>query len=215
MMYSNSVATEQLTVTTLTSDRGKLQTLAITLLQPQVLIQPAQLPALALPPDLDTRREVVLYGRSPGWLYGYLIARYPSVPWLGTYDARSKTVVVIHSQVESPAIGDQIPIQLNRQPCPTILVGGPPNSGKSVLSNAMRLSLPQAWPKATVFLHRASWDGEGNWTYETAQSESAEALVSQWGVRRAGGAHGRPFAAEKKRVLVAAGLRRVEPFALT
>ena len=179
MISSNSSPPALLSTTALSSDRGSLQTLAITLTRPQTLIEPHRLPAFYLPSDLDLSREVVVFGRSPAWLYGYLIHQCRSVPWLGTYDARSQSVVVIHSQVNSLAIGDQIPIRLNRQPCPTVLVGGPPNSGKSVLSNAIRLALTQHWTPATVFLHRASWDGEGNWTYETDQPELVENLVRQ------------------------------------
>lgn len=179
MLSANLSSPVRLAVTTLPSDRGRLQTLAITLTRPQELIKPEILPTLPLPSTLDDSREVVIYGRSPAWLYGYLIARYPSVPWLGTYDVRSKSIVVIHSRVSSPTVGEQILIDINRQPCPAILVGGPPNSGKSVLSNAIRLSLTQQWPQATIFLHRASWDGEGNWTYETGQAEFVDALVSK------------------------------------
>jgi len=179
MPSSNPAPSVTLSVTRLAAERGSLQTLAITLTCPQTLIKPQSLSTLSLPDELDRSREVILFGRSPLWLYGYLIHQCRSVPWLGTYDARSQSVIVIHSRVASPAVGDQLPIWLNRQPCPAILVGGPPNSGKSVLSNAIRLTLTQQWPQATVYLHRASWDGEGNWTYETPQSELVDTLVRQ------------------------------------
>lgn len=169
----------ELSATKLPSPQGSLQTLAITLTRPQTLLKPSSLPRLQLPLALDLSQEVVLYGRSPTWLYGYLIHQCRSAPWIGIFDARSQSVIVIHSRGGSPAIGDQIPIKLNRQPCPAILIGGPPNSGKSVLSNAIRLSLIQHWPQATVYLHRASWDGEGNWTYETPQPDLVSTLVRQ------------------------------------
>ena len=179
MLFSNPAAAVILSVTRLASEQGSLQTLALTLTRHQTQIRPQSLPTLALPAELDLSQAVVLFGRSPTWLYGYLIHQCRSVPWLGTYDARSRSVIVIHSRVASPAVGDQLPIRLNRQPCPAILVGGPPNSGKSVLSNAIRLTLTQQWPQATVYLHRASWDGEGNWTYETAQPDLVDTLVQQ------------------------------------
>jgi CRISPR-associated protein Csx3 len=166
-----------LAVTALPTPQGRVQTLAITLTEPQRLIQPQHLAQLTLPPDLDLTRAVVLYGRGPTWLYGYLIHQCDQVPWLGCYDARSQSVVVIHSRHPDQAIGTAIPVTHNRTPCPAILIGGPPNSGKSVLSNALRLSLSANLRDVTLFLHRASWDGEGNWTHETSQPEFSEALV--------------------------------------
>ncbi|MEO0533330.1 MAG: CRISPR-associated ring nuclease Crn3/Csx3 [Cyanobacteria bacterium P01_A01_bin.123] len=175
MLSSNALHPVQLNLTLLSSHSGSLQTLAITLNSP--VVHPDCLPTLKLPPEINLTREVVLYGRSPTWLYGALIHKCQAAPWLGCYDARSQAVIVIHSRVESPAIGDRLPVTLNRQPCPAILIGGPPNSGKSVLSNATRLSLTAQLPNDTIYLHRASWDGEGNWTYETAQPSFVEALV--------------------------------------
>ena len=177
MQPANPGPAVTLAVTALPMAQGRVQTLAITLTEPQRLIQPQRLAQLALPPDLDLSRPVVLYGRGPTWLYGYLIHQCYQAPWLGCYDARSQAVVVIHSRHPDQAIGTAIPVTPNRAPCPAILIGGPPNSGKSVLSNALRLSLSAHLREATLFLHRASWDGEGNWTHETPQVEFSEALV--------------------------------------
>ncbi|MBE9100269.1 CRISPR-associated ring nuclease Crn3/Csx3 [Vacuolonema iberomarrocanum] len=167
----------QLSCTTLPSAQGNLQTLAITLTDPQTLVRPACLPTLSLPTDLNLEQEVILYGRSPTWLYGYLIHRCHAAPWLGCYDARSREIVVIHSRVSTPQVGDTLAIVHAQQPCPAILIGGPPNSGKSVLSNALRLDLTAHRPQSNIFLHRASWDGEGNWAYETNQPKWVERLV--------------------------------------
>jgi CRISPR-associated protein Csx3 len=57
-----------------------------------------------------------------------------------------------------------------------ILIGGPPDSGKSVLSNLLRLTLPKCQPSLRMYLHRANWDGEGNWAYEMEDRVVAEQL---------------------------------------
>ncbi|MEL6354338.1 MAG: CRISPR-associated protein Csx3, partial [Cyanobacteria bacterium J06627_28] len=75
------------------------------------------------------------------------------------------------SQTDAIAVGEELSVALNRTPCPTILIGGPPNSGKSVFSNALRVAIKQKHPDKRVYLHRASWDGEGNWVYEAGAPE--------------------------------------------
>ncbi|ASC70463.1 hypothetical protein XM38_014020 [Halomicronema hongdechloris C2206] len=52
-----------------------------------------------------------------------------------------------------------------------LLVVGPPDSGKSVLSHALFRALLPEYPD--VFLQRAQWDGEGNWTLELPESATA------------------------------------------
>ena len=148
------------------SARCQYQTLSITQTVPWQPILPEQLATLTLPAALDLSREVVIDGRLPNWVYGRLVDLCSSAPWIGCYNGPAGGIVVIHSQTALPAIGTLISIQQNRSPCPAILIGGPPNSGKSVFSNALRAALAQALPHRKTYLHRASWDGEGNWAYE-------------------------------------------------
>jgi CRISPR-associated protein Csx3 len=155
---SSSVSTDQST------NQSHYQTLSITL--PWQPILPEQLATLTLPIDLDLSQEVVLNGQLPSWLYGRLVDLCRTAPWIGCYNAPSGGIVVIHSQLDNPTVGELIPVQQNRVPCPAILIGGPPNSGKSVFSNALRTALIKALPHRKTYLHRASWDGEGNWAYE-------------------------------------------------
>lgn len=147
------------------SDQSQYQTLSITQRAPWQPILPEQLRAFTLPSTLDLSREVVLYGPLPNWLYGRLVNLCGAAPWIGCYNGPAGGIVVIHSRVATPVVGDRIPIWQNQSPCPAILIGGPPNSGKSVFSNALRSQLIQAHRR--TYLHRASWDGEGNWAYET------------------------------------------------
>ena len=165
----------QLEVNSLLVGGTTYQTLYINLAKPQTLISPNSIVPLTLPIELDLNREVVISGQAPLWLQVRLMWRCREAPWVGCHAARDNQIVVVHSQVASPTIGDSLSIQLNRRPCPTILIGGPPNSGKSVFSNALRQSLLHQGQR--VFLHRASWDGEGNWAYEADNTALVDSLV--------------------------------------
>ncbi|NEP16112.1 MAG: CRISPR-associated protein Csx3 [Leptolyngbya sp. SIO4C1] len=167
----------QLEVSRLSAGETAYQTLSISLSKPQILMAPDVIAAVQLPVSLDLSREVVIFGQAPIWLYARLVRLCQAAPWVGCYAARDQQIVVVHSRVAELAVGDAVPVRLNQTPCPAILIGGPPNSGKSVFSNALRQVLQQ--PQRRVFLHRASWDGEGNWTYETGNSALVESLVRQ------------------------------------
>jgi CRISPR-associated protein Csx3 len=71
-------------------------------------------------------------------------------------------------------VGDRIVIKFSQDPGAVILIGGPPNSGKSVLSNLLRLNLPKCQPDVRMYLHRANWDGEGNWAYVIGEHDASE-----------------------------------------
>lgn len=162
----------------LQGDNRTYQTLAINLLQPQNLISVEEMLTLEIPQELERIQGIILYGRAPNWLYAYLIERLFSYPWVACFDVRSQSAIVVSSKDSSVAVGDILPIYLTKNPSPAIIIGGPPNSGKSVFANALRITLIQHNPKAKVYLHRANWDGEGNHTYETSE-ELAEKLKQQ------------------------------------
>jgi CRISPR-associated protein Csx3 len=156
--------------------RGNYQTLAMTLTEPQKLIEPSILEQLELPSELDLNREVILYGTGPNWLYGHLISHCKTAPWVACYDIRTKGIIVVQSRVKTPQVGDMIPIVTNSNPGTGIIIGGPPDSGKSVLSYALRQSLRDKKHNLNVFLHRANWDGEGNWGVEMSDRATAKQL---------------------------------------
>jgi CRISPR-associated protein Csx3 len=153
-----------------------LEMLAVPRSQP---VQPSDLTALNLPSDLDLNREVILFGAMPNWVYGTLIDLCKTASWLGCYAALEGSAVVIHSQVPDWQPGDRVPILKNVQPCPAILIGGPPNSGKSVLSKALLNSLRMMCGDRQIYLHRANWDGEGNWTHETKDQDLIQRLIAE------------------------------------
>lgn len=152
------------------------QGLAINLVAPGQLISPNVLGELVLPVDLDLGREVILYGQAPIWLYTYLIDCCVGVPWLACYNLRSGAVVIA-SQVNTPLVGDVLLLEFTNNPGLAILIGGPPDSGKSVLSYALYRSLRQFYPDYQIYLHRANWDGEGNWKFESDGSKYVDSLV--------------------------------------
>lgn len=176
MVMSSEV---QLQVIALPTYERDCQALAINLLKPESLIRPEELLLLEMPPEFDRHREVILFGKAPIWLYSHLAWRCQHTPWVGCYDIRLKAAVLINSNIPEQQPGDTVPIIYSNAPGSAILIGGPPNSGKSVLSNALRMSLLAKKPEAQIYLHRANWDGEGNHTFETPDRDLATRLTKE------------------------------------
>ena len=67
-----------------------------------------------LPPDpvknKFSAKGVVLSGRGPIWLYGYLIHFYHPTKFVAVYDPRLDAAVVIESHTEEVKVGDLISI---------------------------------------------------------------------------------------------------------
>jgi len=55
---------------------------------------PDDLAQLRLPTGIDTRQGVVLAGRAPIWLYGWLVHECHFTRWVACYDPRLGAVVV-------------------------------------------------------------------------------------------------------------------------
>ena len=140
------------------------QLLQIDLATRDRIIEPSDLAPLQLPDGIDTSIGVVLSGRAPVWLFSYLVHELHPTVWVACYDPRLGAVVVATRQTQ---IGQVLPVSLARgKPhlCPAVLIVGPPDSGKSVLSHALFQALLPDYPE--VYLQRAQWDGEGNWILE-------------------------------------------------
>ncbi|MEM9009420.1 MAG: CRISPR-associated ring nuclease Crn3/Csx3 [Cyanobacteria bacterium P01_F01_bin.86] len=150
------------------------QILSIALTSPDRLMMPDDLRSLSLPSGIDATGGVVISGRAPIWLYAYLVHELHPTAWVATYDPRLGAVVVVtHSrQVKT---GQVIPLGLAQgrpRLGPALLVVGPPDSGKSVLSHRLFNALLPDFPE--VFLQRAQWDGEGNWILELPNSATED-----------------------------------------
>lgn len=146
------------------------QLLTIELATRDRLISPADLQGLNLPPGIDATSGIVISGRAPIWLYNSLVHALHPVAWIACYDPRLGAVVVAtHSR--HAEVGQVIPIDMSRgrpKLCPAVMVVGPPDSGKTVLSHALFNALLPECPD--VYLQRAQWDGEGNWILELPET---------------------------------------------
>jgi CRISPR-associated protein Csx3 len=155
------------------------QMLTIELTACDRIIEPADLTKLQLPQNLDGRKGIVLSGRAPVWLFAYLVHEYHPTSWLACFDPRLGAVVVAtHSRAVS--IGQVISLEdLNLEQSaqstpslgPALLIVGPPDSGKSVLSHLLFKTLLKEYPD--IYLQRAQWDGEGNWILELPEGATA------------------------------------------
>lgn len=166
----------QLTVTTVTARDGtSYQCLEIDISVPK--LEPITLSELELPAALNLSQGVVLWGSAPIWLYSHLVKRCLSLgmAWVGTYDLSTGSVVVVASRCPQMVPGDAYPL-INKSQSSAILIGGPPNSGKSVLCYALDYTLNHNSPIRNIHLHRAQWDGEGNWFAEMENRPLAEEL---------------------------------------
>lgn len=141
-------------------------------------ISPSCLDSLSLP-NLDINREVVLWGSAPGWLYAYLANRLKNHSWVACYSVFNG-VVIIKSRCSQFTSGDSFNLK-PKLPCPVIIIGGPPDSGKSVLSYALEQSLIKKGYMNQVHLIRAHWDAHGDWIMETKKTSLALLLSCLYG----------------------------------
>jgi CRISPR-associated protein Csx3 len=75
------------------------------------IIAPADLKGLQLPANLDFKQGVVIEGKGPIWLYGYLVHECHPAAWVACYDTRLGGVVVsTHTHVVN--VSQVLPIEL-------------------------------------------------------------------------------------------------------
>lgn len=102
-----------------TASQLPYQLLHIHITTPDGLIEPADLKGLQLPESLIWSQGVVIEGRAPVWLYGYLVHACHPAAWVACFDPRlgaampksgGAVVVATHSQVV--AVGEILAIEL-------------------------------------------------------------------------------------------------------
>lgn len=76
------------------------------------IIEPQDLQKFTVPPDLESERGIIIEGRAPIWLYGFLIHQCHATPWVACYDPRLGGAVVVESHRKGVAVGDVIKITL-------------------------------------------------------------------------------------------------------
>lgn len=151
----------------------KYQQLSIELTRPDRIIYPEELPNLELPSGIDTTGGVVVTGRAPIWLYSYLTHELHPTAWVACHDPRLGAVVVAtHSR--QVRVGQVLQLQEHAADTlyPALMVVGPPDSGKSVLSHALFRALLEV--DSNIYLQRANWDGEGNYVLELRTDSDPE-----------------------------------------
>jgi len=79
------------------------------------VIEPSDLKSLTGLPDIVSESRahlgIVLSGRAPIWLYGYLIHHYHPCAWVAVYDPRLGAVIV-QSHDKKYTAGDIIPVSI-------------------------------------------------------------------------------------------------------
>lgn len=64
------------------------------------------------PPDISGVKGVILSGRGPVWLYGYLIHFYHPTKFIATYDPRLGGAVIVETHSKEYKVGDVIQIEV-------------------------------------------------------------------------------------------------------
>jgi len=86
----------------------------VSFLEADQLITPADLRTLQPPNPVAqnfAHLGVVLSGRGPIWLYGFLVHFYHATKWVATYDPRLQGAVVVETHTSEVQVGDIIKIQ--------------------------------------------------------------------------------------------------------
>lgn len=162
----------------------KYQLLTIELTRQDRIIYPEELAEIELPNGIDTTGGVIISGRGPIWLHDYLVHELHPTAWIGSYEPRYHAAIVVATHTRMVKIGQVIPLEqpANSTLCNGLMIVGPPESGKSVLSHALFNALLSEFPD--IYLQRANWDGEGNYVLELtpqAQADSEEFKKSNKG----------------------------------
>jgi len=80
----------------------------------EAIITPEALKSLT-PPDPVTQNfahlGVVLSGKGPIWLYGFLVHFYHPTKWVATFDPRLQGAVVVESHTPKVQVGDLITLK--------------------------------------------------------------------------------------------------------
>ena len=125
---------------------------------------------------------------SPIWLYVFLTLRCQnlSFPWIACYNQKTSEAIVIHCLNHQYEIGERLGlIPPFETPSPTIVIGGPPDSGKSVLAYTLKETLLKNGFNNQVYLHRVAWDGEGDWFAQMIKDNKDLAIQLSYNAGRA------------------------------
>ncbi len=153
----------------------KYQLLFVELTRKDRIIHPEELAEIELPQGIDTTGGVVISGRGPIWLHDYLVHELHPTAWIGCFEPRFNSAIVVATHTSSVKVGQVIPLTPLEVSFlgSALMIVGPPNSGKSVLSYTLFKALLSEFPD--IYLQRANWDGEGNYVLELTAQASKDA----------------------------------------
>jgi CRISPR-associated protein Csx3 len=75
-------------------------------------IVPEDLKGLNLPDTIQFNQGVVIEGKGPIWLYGYLVHQCHPASWVGCYDPRLLGAVVVASHTHAVMVSKVLPVEL-------------------------------------------------------------------------------------------------------
>lgn len=81
-------------------------------------IDPADIKGLKLPAGIQFNQGIVIEGKGPIWLYGYLVHECHAAVWVGCYDPRLGAVVVAthtHKVSVSQILPLELPVAMSTQ----------------------------------------------------------------------------------------------------
>jgi CRISPR-associated protein Csx3 len=95
-----------------TQDDRAYQHLKIFLQATDGVISPEDLKGLQLPESIQFSEGIVIEGRGPIWLYGYLVHLCHPSAWVACYDPRLAGAVVVQTHTKGVSVGSVIPLSL-------------------------------------------------------------------------------------------------------
>lgn len=91
-------------------DGLRFQVLEFELMRPDRVLYPADLREIELPDNLDTTMGIVLSGRGPIWLYGYLLHLLHPTPWVACFEPRKKAGIVVAAHTGETTVGQEVSV---------------------------------------------------------------------------------------------------------
>lgn len=95
-----------------TAEALPYQHLRIQLTTEDGIIEPKDLKSLKLPENLQSNQGVVIEGKSPIWVYGFLVHECHATAWVGCFDPRLEGAVVVESHTRGVSVGSVLKLTL-------------------------------------------------------------------------------------------------------
>jgi CRISPR-associated protein Csx3 len=99
-----------------TRDGLVYQHLRICILTANGVLSPSDLTQVSLPSEIKFSQGIVIEGRGPIWLYGFLVHLCHPATWIGCYEPRQEGCVVVQTHVPDIQVGQLRGLHLNKIP---------------------------------------------------------------------------------------------------